>query len=258
MLFTKVYLGTTERSRIYLGSSLYFEDAPMNPAPSVASADLQNDPTGTTSRTYTTSLISWSSGQLVDTVTSVGSSPTRDAAAGSTNDTASLVASVTNTPKLYLDAWTIVSGALDTTFNFTFSATSRSTIAGIVYSGAVGRSAITTGTGTASPFTAPAFTVTGGPRNILAMAALNVLGAHQTNPPIVPSGYTLVDQVVNCTGNNSPTLTGRSTLIVAYKVIDSTSLTWTGDTATVPAASFTGLADHTSQRWNTMSWGMYS
>ena len=49
---------------------------------------------------------------------------------------------------------------------------------------------------------------------------------------------------------NDPTNVSSVTLIVCQRTFASGDLTWTGDEATIPAATFTGLADIGTQPWN--------
>lgn len=228
----------------------------LAPAPTLADIDILADGTGGTSRSFSTAGLTWVAGQMVDTIISIGSTPTRSAAAGATDDVATLVQSSLRTPKLYLDSWTINGGALDATFNFTISgAGSRSVVAGLVYSGATGRSEVTKADGNAAPITSPSFTVAGGPRNILVIRAMDLLGAHVTNKPTAPTSHTLAATPVAST-SNAPDLSSRSTLSVAYQVLAAGGLTWPGGIATVPAATWPTPADYVAQDWNAMSWAM--
>ena len=231
-------------------SILVSSAAPLAPAPSVASNIQGVESSSTSTPTLAKGALSWSSGQLMDVLISIGSSPTLTDAAGDSDDVDGVITNGGTTPKLYLRSWTVNGGAVDANLVFTLSGSSRAVMQAIVYSGATGRSAaaVTSSTGTA--LLSPAITITGGPRNVLAMTALNILGAHVTNPPDPPSGYTLVGTSLASTSDN-PALTSRSTMAVAYKVVNDA-------TTSVAAAQWLGAEDYTSQAWNAISWAMYA
>lgn len=212
---------------------------------------------GATSRSHPTTGVSWLSGDWVDSFITCDSSPTVSSAAGSTDDTASLVASeTTSQPLLYLHNWTVVGGALDANLDYTFSGTTRN-VAGIwTTRGVTARTAVGVTGNNAAPLTGPTFLVTGGPRNVLAMQLFAVRGAHVSNPPLAPSGYTLISQAASAA--NSPADSSRSTVALAYRVYAAGDLSWSSGEATVPAATWLGLSDYTSQVWRAMAWGMLS
>jgi hypothetical protein len=69
-----------------------------------------------------------------------------------------------------------------------------------------------------------------------------IRGAHVTNPPSAPSGYTLLGNASSSA--NSPSATTQSTISVAYKA--------QAVAGTVDAASWGGLGNIGSQPWETI------
>lgn len=91
--------------------------------------------------------------------------------------------------------------------------------------------------------------VTGGPYNLLVIHACLVQGAHVANPPLVPTGFTLVEPSTASLSNNP---TGSAvTLAIAQKTYAVADLPWSGGAVNVPAASWTGLANIGTEPWRT-------
>ena len=76
----------------------------------------------------------------------------------------------------------------------------------------------------------------------LIIAVATIRGAHVTNAPSAPSGYTLLGNAF--TSGNNPSGTGQSTISVAYKAQPTAGA--------VPAASWGGLSNIGSQPWETV------
>jgi hypothetical protein len=227
----------------------------LNPAPTIADSNFVFVTPGVSSPSITHG-VSWSAGQELETYASISSSPTVSAVAGSTDDDTAGSTTVGNTPKLYRHWWTINGGALDATIDYTLSGSSRLVFAALVFAGAVGRTtAATANSGTA--LLSPSFTVTGGPRNFLALSILGVEGSHKTNPPAQGAGWTLLG-TESSTDVDEPSSSDRSTLAIAYRSYAIADLSWDGmGNATVPAMQWTAT-DYVAQPWNAISVGILS
>lgn len=105
------------------------------------------------------------------------------------------------------------------------------------------------GVGSSAP-TASLRAVTGGPHNLLVIQAVLISGAHVSNPPTVPSGYTIVDASTASLTNDPTGL--AVTMCVAQKTYAVDDLTWVAGEADVPAVTWGGLGDMDgSNSWRT-------
>ena len=170
---------------------------------------------------------------------------------GSSDDTSAAVALYDTNPRINLREMTVV-GGLDANWTLTVGASTRAAMVAVSLSGigSIPTPATNNGAGAALPSCA-AFGVTGGPKSLLVIDAAMIRGAHVTNPPTVPATYTLVDSV-RATGSDNPSSTSHGTLIVGQKSYLHSDLAWTGDAATIPAATFGGLADIGTVPWRTI------
>lgn len=225
-------------------------------APIIENADMQPFATGATSFDYTTSPLTIGSNRVF-IVAGTSNTPTLSSLAGSVDDTSSAIFSETTTPKIYCREMTVVS-TLDTLWTLTMTGSARASMLGVVISGidTIPTAASKTGTGGTMP-NSNSFGVTGGPRGVLVLEILSILGAHVTNPPDPPTGYAIVD-VVGPAGTNAPTDNNRPTLAVASRTYQAEDLSWTGDAATIPAATWQGLEDIGTQAWSTGRWVLLS
>jgi hypothetical protein len=168
------------------------------------------------------------------------------------DDTSSAVGAETGAaPKTYIREMTIVS-TLDATWTISYDGTVRIAAIGLVVTGIASIPTIGTNSGAGASLPShSSFAVTGGPRNVLVVDAMTILGAHVTNPPVAPSGHTLLD-VVGPAGTNAPTDNNRPTVAAAQRTYAAGDLSWTGGNATIPAATWQGLADIGTQAWSTV------
>lgn len=232
--------------------------AALPAAPTVVDSDSVGITPGVDPVVFPTSGLSWSAGLYSIFVISMDTSATISAVAGDTDDTSSLLDSHNNgSTKLFNYAMIVNGGAIDANWGVDLSASARAALAGVLFSSdVVGATAHAKANGTGGPYTAPAISVTGGPRNVLAVYLISVQGSHVTNPPVAPSGATLV--LTRAATTNNPTLDDRSTLAIAYRSVAHSDLTWTGDAATIAATAWTGLSDAGSEPWASMSFGVLS
>ena len=190
----------------------------------------------------TTTGFGWVSDDLVLGFTGMSGTITLNSLAGLTNDTYTQLASVlpgSHDHRQYLHRGTVNGGAFDSTTRWDLSGSRAIVLALLSIIGGhatLDASGTNFGTGGALP-SVPAITTTGPSRLIIAVAT--VRGAHVTNPPAAPSGYTLLGNA--STSANNPSATGQSTISVAYK----------GQAAagTVAAASWGGLSNIGTQPW---------
>lgn len=234
-------------------SEIQNRSAPLAAAPTISSSNFDFQNVGSSSQSFAPG-VTWSSGQRLDTFINNSSSPTVSSVVGSTDDTGSLVDSVTNTPKTYYHTWTINS-SLDATLDYTMSGSTRCVFAALAYSGATGITAVSkANSGTA--LLSPTVTVTGGPRNFLVVSCLCIAGLHRTNAPSPAGGWTAVGSETS-TPSNNPTASSHSTLAIASRSYLDTDLSWSSGTATVPTMQWTAT-DYTSQNWNIITFGVLS
>lgn len=167
---------------------------------------------------------------------------------GGSADTSAGIKLYDTNPRLHLREMTVVD-TLDTNWVLTLANGARPVIMALSIADLVTLTApdIEAGAGASLPAHSSRL-VTGGPHNLLVIQACVILGAHVTNPPTAPSGYTLVGQAASLT--NDPT-GSAVTLGVAQKTFAVADLTWTSGEATVPAATWGGLADIGTQLWRT-------
>lgn len=183
----------------------------------------------------------WTAGQILSFF-GTQASTTVASLAGTTNDTAVELASVTaNVASLYVHNITVNGGALDSILRYDLSAAVRA--CAILAAISTDLVTIVTPTedsgaaGTTFPRAAALTLPQAG--NWLIIAATNVRGTHITNPITAPSGYANIpgSPTNSNNGSNAPAGTTTSTLLV-------TSRTWTpGDGTSVPQISFGGGAD---------------
>lgn len=169
---------------------------------------------------------------------------------GGTADTSASVKAYETNPRFRLREMTVVD-TLDTNWVLTLANGARPVIMALSIADLVTLTApdIENGAGAALPAHSSRL-VTGGPHNLLVIQACVVAGAHVTNPPTAPTGYTLVGQTASLTDDP----TGSAvTLAVAQRTYAVADLTWTSGEATVPAATWGGLADIGTQLWRTLT-----
>jgi hypothetical protein len=227
-----------------IASGLTFGSPTIATAPSIRTQSIQGraaaDP-----HNVTTSGFGWVADDLVLAFTGISGTTTLSSVAGLTNDSYTQLVSVlpgAHDHRQYLHRGTVNSGAFDTTTRWDLSGSRAMVLALLSIIGGhstLDASATNFGTGGALP-SAPAITTTGPSRLIIAVATIR--GAHVTNPPSAPSGYTLLGNAF--TSANNPSGTAQSTISVAYK----------GQPAAgaVPAASWGGLSNIGSQPWETV------
>jgi hypothetical protein len=192
-----------------------------------------------------TSGFGWVSGDLVLAFTGMSGSVTLSSLAGLTNDTYTQLAAVTpgsHAHREYLHRGTVNGGAFDSTTRWDLSGSRAIVLALLSIIGGhstLDASGTNFGTGSVLP-SVPTITTTGSNRLIIAVATIR--GAHVTNPPRAPSGYTLLGNAF--TGTNNPSSSTLSTISVAYKGQPTVG--------TVAAASWGGLSNIGSQPWETV------
>lgn len=205
-------------------------------------ANTSADPQG-----ISTTGLSWTSGQtLISIIGTVGGAAVSSIAGNTDDGPGSSLGSSLNTTRMYMHEISVDGGSLDTTISADLSASSR--ICAFLLTLSSDLDAITTptgaiGTGPTLPNSA-SFSVTG-TKNRLLVAAIVVRGAHITNPPTAPSGYTLVGGITNpvfCNGTDNPTQTTSCTLAIATMAAPASS-------GTIPQADWGGLADIGTQVW---------
>lgn len=215
-----------------------------NPTPSFRTQSIQGraaaDP-----HNVTTSGFGWISGDLVLAFTGISGTVTLNTLAGLTDDAYTQLTSVvpgSHAHRQYLHRGTVAGGAFDGTTRWDLSGSRAIVLALLSIIGgdsALDASGTNFGTGGALP-SVPAITTTGPSRLIIAVATIR--GAHVTNPPSAPSGYTLLGNAF--TGTNGPNSTTQSTISVAYKAQPTAGM--------VAAASWGGLSNIGSQPWETI------
>lgn len=204
--------------------------------------------TSDTTHTFATSGLDVSGFRTLVFIGNNGASATFTSFLGDTDDTSAAIKDVDVNPRTRLREMTVVS-TLDTNWVLTLALGARPVIMAMSISDLVTLTTpdIETGAGAALPAHSSRL-VTGGPHNLLVIQACVIAGAHVTNPPTVPSGYTLVGQTASLSDNP----TGSAvTMGVAQKTYAVGDLTWTSGEATVPAATWGGLADIGTQNWRT-------
>lgn len=167
---------------------------------------------------------------------------------GASADTSASIKLYDTNPRVHLREMTI-NDTLDTNWVLTLAASARPVIVALSISDLITLTTpdIEIGAGASLPSHSSRL-VTGGPHNLLVIQTCVIAGAHVTNPPTVPSGYTLVAQAASLSDNP----TGSAvTMGVAQKTYAVADLTWTSGEATVPAATWGGLADIGTQLWRT-------
>jgi hypothetical protein len=227
-----------------IASGLTFGSPTIATAPSIRTQSIQGraaaDP-----HSVTTSGFGWVAGDLVLAFTGISGTITLSSLAGLTGDTYTQLAAVlpgAHDHRQYLHRGTVNGGAFDSTTRWDLSGSRPIVLALLSIIGGdstLDASATSLGTGGALP-SAPAITTTGPSRLIIAVATIR--GAHVTNPPSAPSGYTLLGNAF--TAANNPNGTGQSTISVAYKAQPTAG--------TVAAASWAGLSNIGSQPWETV------
>lgn len=188
---------------------------------------------------FSTSGLSWETGQRVLSVAGTVSTGTVTPA-GVTNDTASLIEDILITgARHYIHEITVNGGSLDATVRYDLDTSRhlRATLITVADVSTIVASPGDTGSSEGAPIS-PAFTVTG-TKNRLLIATVHVRGGHDANPPLAPSGYTLLTQAATGTNESS---TIQCTSAVAYKV----ALASSGEMA---AATWQGLDDIGTQPW---------
>jgi hypothetical protein len=227
-----------------IASGLTFGSPTIATNPSIRTQSIQGraaaDP-----HNVTTSGFGWVAGDLVLAFTGISGTITLSSLAGLTDDTYTQLASVlpgSHDHRQYLHRGTVNGGAFDSTTRWNLSGSRAIVLALLSIIGGhstLDASATNFGTGAALP-SAPAITTAGRSRLIIAVATIR--GAHVTNPPSAPSGYTLLGNAF--TGANNPSAAGQSTISVAYKPQPIAG--------TVAAASWGGLSNIGSQPWETI------
>jgi hypothetical protein len=213
-------------------------------APSIRTQIIQGR-SGADPHNVTTSGFGWVAGDLVLAFTGISGTVTLSSVAGLTDDAYTQLAAVlpgAHDHRQYLHSCTVNGGAFDATTRWDLSGSRPIVLALLsIMDGhsTLDASATNFGTGGALP-SAAAITTTGPSRLIIAVATIR--GAHVTNPPSAPSGYTLLGNAF--TSSNNSNGTGQSTISVAYKAAP--------DAGTVAAASWGGLSNINSQPWETV------
>ena len=193
----------------------------------------------------TTSGFGWVSADLVLAFTGISGTITLSSLAGLTDDTYTQLTSVlpgSHDHRQYLHRGTVNGGAFDGTTRWDLSGSRAIVLALLSIIGGhstLDASSTNFGTGGALP-SVPAITITGPNRLIIAVATIR--GAHVSNPPSAPSGYTLVGNAF--TGSNGPNSNTQSTISVAHKAQPTAG--------TVAAASWGGLSNIGTQPWETI------
>ena len=223
---------------------------PLPDAPLLASSLIEGFNTSTTAHDVSTSGLTVAGLDVYALISTNASGGTVTSFEGA-DDTSVAVASVDSQPRLFLREHTIVS-ALDATWTLTLGASARPVVSlfSIDDLGSLLTPVTNSGNGPTLPSSA-AFPLTGGPYNLLVVDAVNVYGEHTVNPPAIPVGHTLV-RLGYSSGVNNPTSTARTTLAVAQRTYTTEDLVWAGGEATIPAASWGGLADIGTQNWRTI------
>jgi hypothetical protein len=228
-----------------IGSALTFGSPTIgNTTPSIRTQSIQGraaaDP-----HNVTTSGFGWVSGDLVLAFTGISGTITLNTLAGLTDDAYAQLTSVvpgSHDHRQYLHRGTVNGGTFDGTTRWDLSGSRAIVLALLSITGGhstLDASGTNFGTGGALP-SVPAITTTGSSRLIIAVATIR--GAHVSNPPSAPSGYTLLGNAA--TSTNNPSVATQSTISVAYKV--------QAAAGTVAAASWGGLSNIGSQPWETI------
>jgi hypothetical protein len=147
-----------------------------------------------------------------------------------------------------------VNGLLDTNWVLTLGAGARPVITAQSISGlgSIIAPAIEPGIFPTFP-THSAASITGGRCNFLVLRAVIIRGSQVANPPVAPTGHTLIHQAASRT--DLPADTVSVTVAVAQRTYSAGDLEWTAGEATVPSAVWGGLADAETnvQPWRTMT-----
>ncbi|MGE0853298.1 MAG: hypothetical protein AB7O44_27425 [Hyphomicrobiaceae bacterium] len=238
--------------------------ASFDPAPVIEDAISFAILAGADPAVFLTAGLEWESGERVLVASSFGSTSVAlsEDPAGSTDDTADLIADIEVGHEFYLHEVTVNGGALDAGISYNLAGASRGCWIGMSISGmAASTDGYTTpaensGSSGSRPISAT-FNVPDGPRRFKAVAVMSILGAHVAFPPDPPAGYTLVATPIASTSNN-PGLTSRSTLAVAVREYDPSELAWPAGVAAVPQADWLGLEDWSTQAWHTYHFAVLS
>lgn len=148
------------------------------------------------------------------------STPTFTSFAGTTDDTSAEIVSYSAARPRGTARTVNVVGAKDVTWQFTASASTRACLGGIAISGLTTMLTPVFKVGNGTAPTANAFAIPGGAKNVLAVEFMLIEGAHVTNPPVVPSGWTQVSAAA--TGTNSSS-NERVTMVIATRIFAAVS-----------------------------------
>lgn len=197
-----------------------------------------------------TSGLDWTAGQRIISTFSCAGGTDVVGVSGSTNDTGAELASVTaNVCSLYMHEITVNGGALDASISFDLNE-NRPAVAFLLTVSDDTDTITTPAENSGSGFTQPssaAFAVSG-TKNRLLVAVVAVRGGHDANPPIAPTGYTMIS-VAPHRSSTTETSTVHTTQAIAVKEA-------LGSSGTIPAATWQGLADIGTQPWSTLHFAL--
>jgi hypothetical protein len=239
---------------LYPGSMALMDEAaptPLPDAPTLASSLIEGFSASTTVHDVSTTGLTVAGLDVYSLISTSASGASITSYAGA-DDTSVAVGGVDTNPRLLLRKVTVVS-ALDAVWTLTLGASSRPVVCSFSIDGLGTLLTLATKTG-AGP-TLPnhdTFVLTGGPYNVLVVDAMNIQGVHTVNPPIVPTGGHTSVRLSYSDATNNPTSAFRTTLAVARRTYMTSDLVWEAGEATIPAATWGGLADIGTQTWRTM------
>lgn len=238
---------------LYPGSMALMDEAaptPLADAPTVASSLIQGFSASGSVHSVSTTGLTVAGLDVYALVSTNGSTATITSLQGA-DDTSAAVGGVDSNPRLLLRKITVVSD-LDATWTLTLGASSRPVVCSFSIDGL--GTLLTLATKNGNGPTLPnhdTFALTGGPYNLTVLDAVNLFGVHSVNPPTIPVGHTLV-RLGYSSGTNNPTSTANTTLMLARRTYTTDDLVWEAGAATIPAATWGGLADIGTQSWRTM------
>lgn len=218
-------------------------------------------------QTCSTTGLSWTSGQYIYVIWGNSSginlatpppNPILGDGADPNKDTATPKATITNSnARLHVHEYTVV-GTLDANIVVDLASATRGVLGAITIDQTAGpdgnASNFVSNVGTlenASPPTTGFPSCSGFTCNTagsLIIAVMNVIGAALTNPPVKPSGYTLIG--LEASSTNAPTNTTFNTIAIAVR----DTLSSAGES--VPAATWGGLSDSGNRPWSTVHFAL--